>query len=84
MTRFAIFFALQFVAYSLATWDIRAMAKGLFWNSLIVNTLIAALSFTLIGKVAEAKDHPARFGYILGGTIGSGCTLLLTKWLWNE
>lgn len=70
--RFALFFAMQFVGYGLVTWNVRAIGKGWIWNVIASDLLIAALGFTLISKVAEAKDHPARFGYILGGAAWLG------------
>jgi len=84
MKRFALFFAMQFVGYGLVTWNFRAIGKGWIGNAVMSDLLIAALGFTMISKVAEAKDHPARFGYILGGAAGSAFTILLTRFVWGS
>jgi hypothetical protein len=84
MKRFCLFFAMQFVAYGLVTWNFRAIGKGWIGNVVLSDLLIAAIGFTLISKVAEAKDRAARFGYIAGGAAGSAASVLLTKFLWGS
>ncbi len=84
LQRFAMFFALQFVSYGLICWNYRAVARGWVGNVVISDLLFAALSFTLIKKVAEAKDGAAMWGYIAGGACGSAVSVLLTKYLWGS
>ena len=84
MKRFALFFALQFVSYGLLCWNYRAVARGWIGNTVSSDLMIAALNFTLIKKVADAKDGAAMWGYIAGGAVGSAASVLLTKYLWGS
>lgn len=83
MKRFLTFFILQTVNYFLLCWNIRAVALGWVGNVVVSDLLIAWLSFTLIKKVAEAKDSVAMWGYIAGGAVGSAASVLITKQLWR-
>lgn len=84
MRRFLLFFWLQFVAYALICWNYRAVARGWVGNVVVSDLLFAALTFTLIKKVSEAKDRAAMWGYIGGGAAGSAVSVLLTKYLWGS
>lgn len=84
MKRFALFFALQFTAYALICWNYRAVSRGWVGNVVVSDLLFAALNFTLIKKVADAKDGTAMWGYIAGGAAGSAVSVLLTKYLWGS
>lgn len=84
MKTFSAFFTLQFVAYGLMCWNYRAVALGWVGNVVVSDLMLAALSFTLMKKVSEAKYGSAMWGYILGGAAGSAVSVTLTKYVWGH
>jgi hypothetical protein len=79
-SRFLRFFGMQFLAYGLVAWNFRVLAKGLIGQTVLSDLLIAAMGYTIIKQVSEAKDWISRMGYILGGAAGSASSILVTKW----
>lgn len=84
LKRFSLFFALQFANYSLLCWNIRVVAAGWVWQTMLSDLLVSALSFTLIQKVADTHGWVARLGYIAGGVAGSGVSVLVTGMTWGN
>lgn len=83
--RFALFFSAQFVLYGLLTWNYRAIAN--IWPVSVVSSdlAIALINFKLIKKITESADHgPALYGYVLGGAVGSLCSMYLSLWLFGR
>lgn len=81
---FFMFFFLQAMSYGLICWNYRAVAKGWVGHVVVSDLMFAALNFTLIKKVAEAKGWVAMAGYIAGGAVGSAVSVLFTKALWGS
>lgn len=77
LREFALFFALQSLAYAAMCWNFRAIAQARYGHIFVSDRLCATLGFTLVKRVADAKGKVAMAGYVLGGAAGS----LFSVWL---
>ncbi len=84
MKPFLIMVALNFVSYLLLVINFRAVAQGRYIESILSDTLIATLGFTIIKRISTANKISERIGFILGGAIASGLGIYLTKTIWGQ
>ena len=77
---FCIMFMVQLVLYLLLCINFRAVAQAnLFW-SVTSDSLIAAMNFVIIRKIAKSEDSWVLFaGYTAGSAVGSVLGILLSK-----
>jgi hypothetical protein len=76
---FLFFFAVQALNYALLCWNYRAVAQARLGNVFVSDLACAAISFTLIKRVAKAESRAAMAGYVLGGAVGSVVSVYATK-----
>ena len=81
---FLFFFAVQFVSYGMLCWNYRSIAQARFANIFASDLCCAALGFTLIKKIANTESRVAMAGYVLGGAIGSVCSVWVTKQVYGQ
>ena len=76
---FLFFFAVQFLNYAILCWNYRAVAQARYGNVFASDLMCAAISFTLIKRVAKTDSRAALAGYVLGGAVGSVVSVWITK-----
>ena len=84
MKQFCLFFVVQFLYYGLLTWNYRSIAAGYVPSVFVSDLLCAAVSFSLIKRVAEARTRTAMAGYVLGGAVGSVVSIAATKAIYGK
>jgi len=73
---------INFLSYFVLTWDIRTVSQGNIPYAVVVNIIIALLSFSLFKKMQEAdKTWLNRAAYTLCGTLGTVAGILLSQWM---
>lgn len=82
--QFLFFFAVQFLNYAMLCWNYRSVAQARFGNIFVSDLACAAISFTLIKKVANTDSRAAMAGYILGGAFGSVVSVWITKMVYGQ
>jgi len=82
--RFAVFFGLQGLNYLVVSIGIRALAQGLYAETIVTDLMLGVIGFTLIKRVAEAKGKVELVGYTLGGTAGSALAIFITRAFWGS
>ena len=65
--------------YGLNTIAFRMVARGSYVGVAISDSLIAWWGFAMVKRIHQADTKLEKFGYILGGVIGSLLGLRLTK-----
>lgn len=79
---FATIFAIQLILYLLLVINFRAVAQANLLWSVVSDTVIAAMNFFVIRKIANSQDSFIMFlGYTLGSAAGSVAGILLSKLL---
>lgn len=81
---FLFFFALQCLSYGVITWNYRMVAQARYPSIFASDLLCAALGFTAIKRVADAKSHVALAGYMLGGAVGSVVSAWITRKIYGQ
>jgi hypothetical protein len=81
---FCFFFGLQFLSYAIITWNYRAVAQARYASIAASDLCCAALGFTAIKRVSEAKGHAALAGYVLGGAFGSVLSAFITRKVYGQ
>ena len=81
--QFLLFFAVQFLNYGLLCWNYRAIAQARYGNIFASDLCCAAITFSLIKKVAKTESKAAWIGYVLGGAFGSIASVWITKHLYG-
>ena len=84
LREFAFFFAVQFLNYALLCWNYRAVAQARYGNVFASDLCCAAISFTLIKRVARTESGAAMAGYILGGAFGSVVSVYVTRGIFGQ
>lgn len=74
---------MQFLSYFIVTFNYRAVAEVSYSGTFVTDVLIAALSFSSIKRVAEARTWHERIGYIVGGSIGAQIALFLSTYFFK-
>ncbi len=82
--QFSLYFAIQCLSYGVFCWNLRVVAQARYLSIFASDLCFAAISFTLIRKVAEAKSGWAQVGYILGGACGSLVSVWITRRLYGQ
>jgi hypothetical protein len=78
------FFAIQALAYAVACWNIRAVAQARYGPIALSDMSCAALQWTLIRRIGEARSRWAQAGYILGGACGSLVSVWITRQVFGQ
>ena len=81
---FLFFFAVQFLNYAMLCWNYRAVAQARYGNVFASDLMCAAISFTLIKRVAKTDSRAAMAGYILGGAVGSVVSVFVTRRIFGQ
>jgi hypothetical protein len=76
--------SMNFVAYLLLVFNFRAVAQGRYLESIISDTLIASMGFSMVKKIGEATTLGQRFSFILGGSLASGLGIWITKQMFHQ
>jgi hypothetical protein len=82
--QFLIFFLIQAISYGVICWNYRAVAQARYFSIGISDMGCAAISWTLIKRIGEAKSYWAQAGYILGGACGSLVSVWITKRIFGQ
>lgn len=83
MTTFLKFFLIQCLNYGILCWNFRAVAQARYVHIGLSDLCCAAISFTLIKRVAQTDSRAAMAGYIVGGAVGSVVSVWITKTVWG-
>jgi len=78
-SRYALLFFGQMLNFVIAVINIRAASKGKIAITMGSDFLFCAVNFILIQKVAQANNYQELLAYAIGGSIGSGLAILVTK-----
>lgn len=81
---FAMFFSVQCLYYGMLCWNYRSVAQAWYVSLFVSDLGCAAIAYSLIKKVANAKGKTAQAGYILGGAVGSVISVWLTKLIYGQ
>jgi hypothetical protein len=81
---FVFFFAVQFLSYAMLCWNYRTVAQARYGGIFLSDLACAAISFTLIKKVANTESRVALIGYVLGGAFGSVVSVWITKQVYGQ
>lgn len=81
---FCFFFSVQFLNYGLLCWNYRAVSQARYGSIFASDLMCAAVSFTLIKRVTEAKSIAAMAGYVLGGACGSLLSVWITRTVYGQ
>jgi len=73
----AALFWMMFLQWGILTVNFRAVAQGSYFWVGLADILTAALGFTILKKVQEAKTWFEMACYTVGGTLGSQVALVL-------
>lgn len=77
----ALLFFGQALNFLIAIINIRAASKGYIGWTMTSDFIFSAVNFTLIGHIAKANNWIELIAYAMGGAIGSGAAILVTrKW----
>jgi hypothetical protein len=81
MTRLAVLFAVEFVAFALATANFRMCARGDVAATVSTDFAIAMFGYLVVRLIAaaEATSWIEAFAYASGGAAGSFLAMRLTK-----
>jgi hypothetical protein len=82
--QFVAFFLIQALSYGVVCWNFRAVAQARYGSIGVSDMLCAAISWTLIKRIGEAKSHWAQAGFILGGACGSLLSVWITKRVFGQ
>jgi hypothetical protein len=81
---FLSFFLLQALFYGVLCWNYRAVAQARYASIGVSDMACAAISWTLIKRIGEAKSKWAQAGFILGGACGSLLSVWITKQVFGQ
>ena len=81
--QFLLFFVIQFVYYGVLCWNFRSISQARYGNIFSSDLACAAITFSLIKKVAKTESKAAWCGYVLGGAFGSIVSVWITKHLFG-
>lgn len=65
--------------YGLNVINFRMVAAGSYLGTALSDTLLASWGFTMVHRIVRADTKLEKFGYVLGGVLGSLLALRLTK-----
>lgn len=84
---FLFWFAAEFVLYALIVANGRAYNQGNYLATIATDMMISAFNFWFAVKFIEGKDNrtkAALAGCVLGGGIGSVCSIAVTVWMYGK
>lgn len=79
MDRHLMLFFGQMLNFVIAVINIRAASKGYIKITMASDFVFSAVNFLLITKIAQAHNYRELLDYAIGGAIGSGLAILMTK-----
>lgn len=72
-------FLLLAANYGLNVISFRMVARGSYVGTAFADTLLATWGFAMVQRIGRADTKLEKFGYVLGGVLGSLLALRLTK-----
>jgi hypothetical protein len=81
---FGLMFGCQIMTYFIFSVNARALALGLIAWTVFTDLIYATVAYYIIKLVGKNECPFGQVGYILGGAIGSGLAIILTKWVFGR